>query len=301
MVKLRNRIQMRGVSHVDGAPTLAVQGLAVSYITSAESLFARENRPKERRQYALADVTFSVGAGQQLAVVGPNGAGKSTLFQSIVGTLKPNEGSISIYGHEPDNHICIAYVPQRSQIDWSFPVSVKDVVMMGRIGQIGFFRWPKRRDWEIVDRSLRRVNASHLAEQQIGELSGGQQQRVFIARALAQEADILLLDEPFSGLDAPNHDAILEILGSLRMDSVTVLVATHDLNLAAAHFDLILLLNGRVIAFGPANDVLTQQNLILGYGDHMHIIENEEDQILFTDSCCDQGESISIRTVGSKT
>lgn len=294
MIKLKNRIQVRGVRHVDGAPTLAVKGLAVSYATGSDGAATKQNGPAGGGQYALADVTFSVEAGQQMAVVGPNGAGKSTLFQSIVGTLQPNKGSINVYGYEPDSHICIAYVPQRSQIDWTFPVSVRDVVMMGRIGQIGFFRWPKQRDWEIVDRCLSRVNASHLAEQQIGQLSGGQQQRVFIARALAQEADILLMDEPFSGLDAPNHDAILEILSSLRKDSVTVLVATHDLNLAAAHFDLILLLNGRVIAFGPAGDVLTEQNLVTGYGDHLHIIENEEEQIVFTDTCCDEGENSPI-------
>jgi ABC-type Mn2+/Zn2+ transport system ATPase subunit len=301
MIKLKNRVQTRGVNHVDGAPTLAVKDLAVTYGIGSPRNGDGEGITAGRGQYALMDVTFSVDAGQQMAVVGPNGAGKSTLFQSIVGTLRPNEGSINVYGIEPEGHICIAYVPQRSQIDWSFPVTVKDVVMMGRIGQIGFFRWPKRRDWEIVDHCLRRVNTQHLAEKQISELSGGQQQRVFIARALAQEADILLMDEPFSGLDAPNHEAILDILSTLRTDGVTVLVATHDLSLAAAHFDLILLLNGRLIAFGPATEVLTQQNLVRGYGDHLHIIDSEEEQILFADSCCDDGEIIPTKSVGMKT
>lgn len=299
MIKFKNRFQARQDSHEEGAPSLVVEGLFVSYDGGTKQPSAQANSLlSENDRFALDDVSFSIGTGQQLAVVGPNGAGKSTLFQSIAGTLKPKLGSINIYGHEPDRHTCVGYVPQRSLIDWSFPVSVKDVVMMGRIRRIGFFRWPKKRDWIAVGNSLRRVNATHLAEKQIGELSGGQQQRVFIARALAQEADILLLDEPFSGLDAPNHDAILEILKILRADGVTVLVATHDLNLAAAHFDLILLLNGRVIALGPAADVLTQQNLVLGYGQHMHIIENENEQILFADSCCDQGEEMPVESIG---
>jgi ABC-type Mn2+/Zn2+ transport system ATPase subunit len=233
----------------------------------------------------LQDVTFRVETGERIAVVGPNGAGKSTLFKLIVGTLKPNQGEVNIYGQGPGGHICIAYVPQRSQIDWAFPVTVEDVVMMGRVGQIGLFRWPRRRDWDLVRASLDRVNARHLTKKQIGELSSGQQQRVFIARALAQEAELLLMDEPLAGLDVPNQEAIFETLDSLRPDGVTVLVATHDLNLAAERFDRMMLLNKRIVAFDRATAVLQPDNLLQAYGGHVHVLDDRG--VLLTDECCD--------------
>ena len=225
-------------------------------------------------------------AGERIAVVGPNGAGKSTLFRVIAGTLRPDAGRVTVSGHEPDAHICIAYVPQRSQVDWNFPVTVADVVMMGRVGQIGLFRRPGRRDREIVAQSLARVNASHLASRQIGALSGGQQQRVFIARALAQEAELLLLDEPFTGLDAPSHEAIFDVLEALQAEGVAVLVATHDLNLAAQEFMRVMLLNGEIIAFGAPAAVLTADNLLRAYGGHMHVLLEDETMVL-ADTCCD--------------
>jgi ABC-type Mn2+/Zn2+ transport system ATPase subunit len=180
-------------------------------------------------------------------------------------------------------------VPQRSQIDFTFPATVEDVVMMGRVGQIGLFRRPRRHDWELVKSCLGRVNANHLAKKQIGELSGGQQQRVFIARALAQEAELLLLDEPFSGLDIPSQEAIFKVLDNLRPDGVTVLVATHDLNLAAERFDRVLLLNKRIIAYESGPAVLSAENLTAAYGGHMHRLD-EEGTMLVTDTCCDHGE-----------
>lgn len=289
MSTLVNKIKARGVDHVSTAPTLELEQVSVAYAAGSNG----STYPGQRRVetgFALQKVSFRIDAGQQVAVVGPNGAGKSTLFKIIVGTVKPSEGSVNIYGHDPDSHICIAYVPQRNQIDWSFPVTVEDVVMMGRIGQIGLFRWPRRHDWQLVRDSLERVQAGHLRKKQIGELSGGQQQRVFIARALAQGADILLLDEPFSGLDVPSHEAILTILASLHADRVTVMVATHDLNLAAERFDLVMLLNRRIVAFGPAAEALTQPNLLQAFGGHMHVLGGEEEGLLLTDSCCDQGE-----------
>ena len=237
------------------------------------------------RHHALHNITFTAQHGERIAVVGPNGAGKSTLFKLIVGTIKPSRGQVHIFGHGPDGHICIGYVPQRSEIDWSFPVTVEDVVMMGRVGQIGLFRWPRRADWELVRRSLDRVEASHLAKKQIGELSGGQQQRVFIARALAQEAELLLLDEPLNGLDMPSQQAIFNILDSLRPDGVTVLVATHDLQLAADQFDKIMLLKQKMIAFAEPTAVLTSDNLLQAYGGHVHVLEDDSQTIL-VDECC---------------
>ena len=238
-------------THQPDAPPLEFHHVYQSYATSA---------------YTLEDVTFELQEGEQIAVVGPNGAGKSTLFKLIAGVLTPTRGHILMYGHQPDKHICIAYVPQRSQIDWGFPVTVEDVVMMGRVGQIGLFKWPARQDRFIVKKALKRVQAEALAEKQISELSGGQQQRVFIARALAQQAELILLDEPFNGLDVPSQEAISAILDGLRDDGITVLIATHDLQQAEARFDRVMLLNKRVIAFGAPARVLTANNLKEAYG-----------------------------------
>lgn len=286
MTGLVTKITTRGVPHETAAPTVELNNVFVAYATGTNGVTTQRGQ-----QYALENVSFRVEAGERVAVVGPNGAGKSTLFKLIVGTVKPGRGSVNVYGHGPTGHICIGYVPQRSQIDWSFPVTVEDVVMMGRVGQIGLFRWPRRRDWEVARASLARVNATHLARKQIGELSGGQQQRVFIARALAQEAQLLLLDEPLSGLDLPSQEAIFTILDGLRADGVTVLMATHDLSLAAEQFDRIMLLNRRVIAFGPPAAVLQPTHLLQAYGGHVHVIGEGDDTILFTDSCCDGEEA----------
>ena len=280
MSALVTKITARGVKHQPAAPTLELKNVSLAYADGSNGITSSRSD-----QYALQDVTFRVETGERIAVVGPNGAGKSTLFKLIVGTLKPNQGEVNIYGQGPGGHICIAYVPQRSQIDWAFPVTVEDVVMMGRVGQIGLFRWPRRRDWDLVRASLDRVNARHLAKKQIGELSGGQQQRVFIARALAQEAELLLMDEPLAGLDAPNQEAIFETLDSLRPDGVTVLVATHDLNLAAERFDRMMLLNKRIVAFDRATAVLQPDNLLQAYGGHVHVLDDRG--VLLTDECCD--------------
>jgi len=280
MAELVRQMTHRGVAHEHGRPTLEMQGVTVAYAAGVNGVTT--NRGTD---YALKNITFQVGAGERIAVVGPNGAGKSTLFKLIVGTLKPSQGEVNIFGHDPNGHICIAYVPQRNQIDWSFPVTVEDVVMMGRVGQIGFFRWPRRSDWAIVHRSLERVGATHLAKKQIGELSGGQQQRVFVARALAQQAELLLLDEPLNGLDMPSQEAIFEILDGLRPDGVTVLVATHDLNLAAERFDRVMLLNRQIVALGGATAVLTTDNLLAAYGGHMTVIGDGD--MLLADTCCD--------------
>jgi ABC-type Mn2+/Zn2+ transport system ATPase subunit len=254
---------VKGTSHHTNTPALEIQNATVAYTAGVNGITARDGF------CALENITCRIERGQRIAIVGPNGAGKSTLFKLIVGTVKPNSGYIQVYGHGPTTHTCIGYVPQRSQIDWTFPVTVEDVVMMGRVGQIGLFRWPGSQDRRIVKTSLERVQAGHLAKKQIGELSGGQQQRVFIARALAQEAELLLLDEPLSGLDIPSQQAIFAILDSLKAEGVTVIMATHDLDLAAERFDRILLLNRRVVAFDVPTAVFQPHYLLQAYGGHI--------------------------------
>ena len=279
-----NRLAPRGVAHPSGVATLEMNHVSLAFAAGVSGVTTTRGN-----QYALEDVSFVVHEGERVAIVGPNGAGKSTLLRLIVGMLKPSIGQVNVYGHGPDDHICIAYVPQRNQIDWSFPATVEDVVMMGRVGKIGLFKWPRRHDWDVVKMSLDRVQATKLAKRQVGELSGGQQQRVFIARALAQEAELLLMDEPLTGLDLPSQDALFTILDNVRDEGVTVLLATHDLNLAEARFDRVMLLNRRLIAFGQPAAVLTSDHLMNAYGGHVHVIE-EEETILLTDGCCGHGE-----------
>ena len=284
MTRLMNVLAGRGVAHDLRTPSLEMADVSVAYAAGAQDV-TRVNG----RFPALQHINFTAQRGERIAVVGPNGAGKSTLFKLIVGTVTPSEGEVHIFGHGPDGHICIGYVPQRNEIDWSFPVTVEDVVMMGRAGQIGLFKWPGRQDWEIVHRSLNRVGASDLAKKQIGDLSGGQQQRIFIARALAQETELLLLDEPLNGLDMPSQQAIFDVLDSLRPDGVTVLVATHDLQLAADRFDKIMLLNRKIIAFAGPTAVLTSENLLQAYGGHVHHLPDAEQGVL-VDDCCGHDE-----------
>jgi manganese/iron transport system ATP-binding protein len=264
----------RLAAHQPGAAALEVSGVTVRY----------------NGVRALDDVSFQLTRGERIAVVGPNGAGKSTLFQVIAGVLHPTQGEVKVYGHSPGGHICIAYVPQRSQVDWTFPVSVADVVMMGRIGKLGLFHWPKRRDWDHAHACLEIVDMADLADRQIGELSGGQQQRVFIARALAQEAELMLMDEPLTGLDTPSQEGIFGILDELRGRDVTVMLATHDLNLAAERFDRLMLLNHRLVGIGQPDQVFTQEQLVQAYGGHMHLIETDDGGVMaLSDTCCGHG------------
>jgi len=235
---------------------------------------------------ALDGVSFRLEPDERVAVVGPNGAGKSTLFKVVAGVIHPTAGTVKVYGHGPGGHICIGYVPQRSQVDWSFPANVADVVMMGRTGRMGLFHWPRQEDWETVRRSLELVGMQELAHKQIGELSGGQQQRVFIARTLVQEAEILLMDEPLTGLDVPAQEDILHVIDLLREQGVTVMAATHDLNLAARHFDRVMLLNRRLLGFGKPSEVFTPENLRLAYGGHVTLMETDEGTLVVGDTCC---------------
>ena len=187
-------------AHDPSVPILRVENLSLKY----DSGFAIEN------------LTFEVSQGERLAVVGPNGAGKSTLFKIIAGVLNQTGGTVNIFGHSPGGHICIAYVSQRSQVDLNFPVTVTDVVMMGRIGQLGLFRNPGAGDKKAVSQALEVVGLEDLAKRQINQLSGGQQQRMFIARSLAQEAELMLMDEPTSGLDTASQEEIFAILHTVK-------------------------------------------------------------------------------------
>ena len=232
---------------------------------------------------ALEEITFHLHGGERVAVVGPNGAGKSTLFKVVSGVLQPNAGEVTIFGSRPRGHVCIAYIPQRSQVDWNFPVSVADAVMMGRSAKLGLLNWPHKSDWEYVRHALEIVELADLAERQIGQLSGGQQQRMFIARALAQEAELMLMDEPLSGLDTPSQEGLLNLLDTLRDQHVTVMVATHDLDQAARHFDRIMLLNHRIIAFDVPPNVLHTDHLLEAYGGRLKI---EPGGTMLVDDCC---------------
>lgn len=232
---------------------------------------------------ALKDLSFTLNVGEHVAVVGPNGAGKSTLFKLMVGDIQPTIGSVSLHGHMPEQHLCVAYVPQRKNIDWNFPATVWDVIMMGRVGKIGLFRWARKHDRDMVQRCLERVNIAHLANVQIGDLSGGQQQRVFIARALAQEAELMLLDEPLSGLDIPSQEKFFAVLESVNAEGITTIVATHDLNMAAERFDKVMLLNKSLVALGTAESVFTEKNLATAYDSHLHV----EQGVVVIDTHCD--------------
>src|SRR4030066_1580723 len=238
---------------------------------------------------ALVGISFDVNVSERLAVVGPNGAGKRTLFKIIAGVLKPTQGLVQIYGYEPKGHICIAYVPQRNQVDWSFPVDVADVVMMGRVSKLGPLRWPSHKDWEIVHHSLELVEMDGYAKRQINELSGGQQQRIFIAQSLAQEAELILMDEPFTGLDINTQQDIFRILDTLRQQKVTVLIALHDLKLASEKFDRVMLLNKRLVGIGLPQEVFVPENLSNAYGNHLSMLKTDEGMLVIEDTCCGEG------------
>ena len=236
----------------------------------------------------LRDVSFQVPHGARVAVVGPNGAGKSTLFKGLVGLLPLKSGRILIHGLDLGLHQdCVAYVPQREEVDWKFPVTVSDVVMMGRFGKLGWLRRPSKADQDVVRESLNQLGIADLEKKSIGELSGGQQQRVFLARAVAQEPHILLMDEPFTGVDVTTQETTLNLLDTLRERSVTAIISTHDLNLAANRFDFIILLNKRLIAFGPPGEVMRQENLARAFGNSLLVMENGA---MLVDECCPPDE-----------
>jgi manganese/iron transport system ATP-binding protein len=218
---------------------------------------------------ALKDASFSIGAGTITALVGVNGSGKSTLFKAIMGFVKASAGSIRVLGLPVAQALkrnLVAYVPQAEEVDWNFPVLVEDVVMMGRYGHMNFLRMATRRDREAVDAALARVGMSDYRKRQIGELSGGQKKRVFLARALAQDGRVILLDEPFTGVDVTTEDAIVKLLKELRDEGRVMLVSTHNLGSVPDFCDQTVLLKRTVLAYGATETVFTRDNLEKTFG-----------------------------------
>lgn len=218
---------------------------------------------------ALHDASFALNGGSICGLVGVNGSGKSTLFKAIMGLLPPAAGSVKVSGRpvrEALKRNLIAYVPQAEEVDWTFPVSVWDVVLMGRYGYMNFLRIPRAEDRRIAEESLGRVGMLEYRERQIGELSGGQRKRVFLARALAQRGRVVLLDEPFTGIDVTTETAIVALLRELRDEGQVMLVSTHNLGSVPEFCDHVVLINRTVLAAGPTTEVFTEQNLLRAFG-----------------------------------
>ena len=218
---------------------------------------------------AIHDASFRLNGGTICALVGVNGSGKSTLFKSIMGMIRPTRGQVTfndISVAQALKQNIIAYVPQTEEVDWDFPVLVSDVVMMGRYGHMSFFRIPSKEDKKQVDIALERVNMLDFKHRQIGELSGGQKKRVFLARALAQQGKVLLLDEPFTGVDEKTENAIIDLLKALRKENHLILVSTHNLGSVPEFCDQVVLINQTVLAFGPTETTFTPQNLMTTFG-----------------------------------
>ena len=218
---------------------------------------------------ATDDVSLTLKPGEIHALMGENGAGKSTLFKAIMGFVKTAKGDIQILGRpvaEALRQNLLAYVPQAEEVDWTFPVLVEDVVMMGRYGHMGFFRRPKKVDHDAVTAALARVNMSDFRDRQIGELSGGQRKRVFLARALAQQGQVILLDEPFTGVDVKTEDAIVALLQDLRDEGRVILVSTHNLGSVPEFCDRTILVKQTVLAYGLTEETFTRENLELAFG-----------------------------------
>ncbi|MDX1547009.1 MAG: metal ABC transporter ATP-binding protein [Rhodothermales bacterium] len=235
----------------DPPPALDVRDLTVAY----------RDRP------VLWDIDLVVPRGVLMAVVGPNGAGKTTLIKAVLGLVEPAAGQVELFGAPyARQRGRVGYVPQRGSVDWDFPTSVLDVVMMGLYGRLGWIRRPGRAERAAAHEALEKVGMDALADRQISQLSGGQQQRVFLARALVQDADIYFMDEPFQGVDATTERAIIALLRTLRAEGKTVLVVHHDLQTVPEYFDQVMLLNVRSIASGPVGAVFTDENLRQTYG-----------------------------------
>jgi manganese/iron transport system ATP-binding protein len=238
----------------DDAAGLCAEGITVTY---------------RNGHTALRDASFSLPKGTIAALVGVNGSGKSTLFKALMGFVPASAGKISILGGTVRDALranTVAYVPQAEEVDWTFPVLVEDVVMMGRYGHMGFFRIPRPEDHKMVEKALERVNMLEFRHRQIGELSGGQKKRVFLARALAQDSRVVLLDEPFTGVDVQTEDAIIALLREMRDEGRVMLVSTHNLGSVPEFCDRTILIKGTVLAHGPTEDIFTRKNLELAFG-----------------------------------
>ena len=257
-----------GARAIDGTLVVAFDHVTVGY----------GDRP------ALTDVSLSVAPGSLLAVIGPNGAGKSTLLKLIAGVLQPWSGTITVLGARPGSQSRrIAYLPQAEVVDWEFPVTVGEVVMMGRYSRLGFGRSPRAEDHEEVGRALSMVGMGDAVDRQIGALSGGQRRRVFLARALATEPDLYLLDEPVTGVDARTQEDLMDVLEGEARAGKTVVATTHDLICAAQRFHQAAFINGRLVAAGPANLVLDQDLLAETYGGHVLVLPGDDGRRMVID------------------
>ena len=246
-------------SLLPSAPVSTGPGLSVQHVTVTY----------RNGHTALRDVSFEIPAGTITALVGVNGSGKSTLFKAIMGFVRLAKGEISVLGEPAASALrknLVAYVPQAEEVDWNFPVLVEDVVMMGRYGHMGMMRIPKPADREAVAAALARVGMNDFRKRQIGELSGGQKKRVFLARALAQDGRVILLDEPFTGVDVKTEDAIIALLRSLREEGRVMLVSTHNLGSVPEFCDRTVLLKNTVLAYGRTSETFTQANLEKAFG-----------------------------------
>jgi ABC-type Mn2+/Zn2+ transport system ATPase subunit len=254
---------------VDAGPAVRLDGVSAGYGS----------------RVALAEVTLEVRRGSLLAVIGPNGAGKSTLLKVIAGLLEPFSGSVSVLGGPPGVHAReIAYVPQAEAVDWEFPVTVGEVAMMGRYARLGFGRRPSSDDRDRVDAALEMVGMAGLRERQVGALSGGQRRRVFLAKAIAADPELYLLDEPVTGVDATTQEELMDVLEGEARAGKTVIASTHDLICAAQRFHEAAFINGRVVAMGPAEMVLDRDLLSDTYGGHVLILPGDGDRLVLDDA-----------------
>jgi manganese/zinc/iron transport system ATP- binding protein len=226
------------------------------------------------RRPVLWDVDLEVPEGKLVGIVGPNGAGKTTLIKAALGLVPLASGKVEIYGrpYHEQRHL-VGYVPQRESVDWDFPVTVRDVVLMGCYGRLGWFRRPGRKDRELADHCLEQVGMRPFSRRQIRQLSGGQQQRVFLARALAEQAKVYFLDEPFAGVDAATESAIVTLLQTMRSEGKTVFVVHHDIQTVRQYFDWVILLNMRLVSCGAITEVFTPDNLQKTYGGRLTLLD----------------------------
>jgi ABC-type Mn/Zn transport systems, ATPase component len=226
------------------------------------------------RKRVLSNIFLKIEEGYTYGLIGPNGAGKSTLFKAILGIIQPNSGEIEVLGRNVKGiRKKIAYVPQKDDVDWDFPATVRDIVLMGRYPHKKLFSRINQKDKRIASEAMAQLGISDLAERQIGALSGGQQQRVFIARAICQDADIFLMDEPFVGVDMTTEHRIIEIMKDLAIAGKTIMVVHHDLNTADDYFDKVILLNQRLIAVGDTIETFTKENIAMTYAPQMKILQ----------------------------
>ncbi|MED1794151.1 metal ABC transporter ATP-binding protein [Brevibacillus nitrificans] len=242
-----------------------------------------------QKKPVLRSVHIEVPEGKLIGIIGPNGAGKSTFIKAVQGLIPIASGETEIYGKPyKQQRKLVGYVPQRESVDWDFPTDALDVVLMGRYGRLGWFRRPGKADRDFALECLSKVGMADYANRQISQLSGGQQQRVFLARALAQEAQLYFMDEPFAGVDAATERAIIQLLNELKQQKKTVLVVHHDLQTVEEYFDWTILLNRRVIAAGPTHEAFTPENLQKTYGGRLHVLGN---QVMLTGSAATEEAS----------